>query len=353
MADGRAFWAEALMLLSFAGGNMPLALCALTLRQPDGPRPRRAAIVILLAACAIDAAATGEIPVLYSGGSGAVGLAVAQAAAAALALRAAPQVRRPVLVAFALILAALAGAPPDGPQHYAVAAVYVLAAVSIGYERIAVLPWLTAGTAAVAVVMADRRGVARDLALAVLPIALGLAALRLGQAPAVMSAAAAARRWSGVVIIAAALAAGVVRVTLAGTINYTTPEDRAVANAARWLRAHSHPDELVLPLDIMEFSTLSRRPVWVDQKMGGAVMWQPSFYPLWHERMAAVKQLTTLDAALAYARDNGIDYIVMRRADQDRLGVSGGAPVLHANDYVAVLSTARGSDTGDAPPSER
>jgi hypothetical protein len=101
-------------------------------------------------------------------------------------------------------------------------------------------------------------------------------------------------------------------------------DERALAflEAQRWARAHTPPDSLFLQPDEQlrpnltpSFWTLSRRPAWVDWRMGAAVHWQPSFYPLWHQRMAEVAALPDVAAKLAYARAQGIPYLVLDAAE--------------------------------------
>lgn len=58
------------------------------------------------------------------------------------------------------------------------------------------------------------------------------------------------------------------------------------------------------------FEFISHRRVWVDFKRGAAVMWAPSYYRIWHERMTEMAGLNDHAARLAYASHNGIDYVV-------------------------------------------
>jgi hypothetical protein len=58
------------------------------------------------------------------------------------------------------------------------------------------------------------------------------------------------------------------------------------------------------------FDYASQRRVWVDFKRGAAVLWSPSYYPLWHSRINEVLALTTLDQKLAYAASHHIGYVV-------------------------------------------
>ena len=58
------------------------------------------------------------------------------------------------------------------------------------------------------------------------------------------------------------------------------------------------------------FEAYSHRAVWIDFRQGAAVMWSPSYYELWHRRVAEVNTLTTDAAKERYARDHGIKYLI-------------------------------------------
>jgi hypothetical protein len=74
------------------------------------------------------------------------------------------------------------------------------------------------------------------------------------------------------------------------------------------IESESVEDEAVLNAGIFEF--VSHRSVWVDFRNGAAVLWAPSYYELWHRRIAEVNALDSHDAKIAYAKNNGIGYIV-------------------------------------------
>lgn len=94
-----------------------------------------------------------------------------------------------------------------------------------------------------------------------------------------------------------------------------------------WARANTRPDAMFLlpPSDLRPapasesrqtfsdngiFEYASHRRVWVDFRRGAAVMWWPSYYVIWRQRIVDVLNLSSLDARLAYARSNGIGYVV-------------------------------------------
>jgi hypothetical protein len=67
-------------------------------------------------------------------------------------------------------------------------------------------------------------------------------------------------------------------------------------------------DEAVLNSGIFQYS--AQRRLWIDFRSGAAIMWSPSYYDEWHRRVAEVNQLTTRSAETAYAKKNGINYII-------------------------------------------
>jgi hypothetical protein len=91
----------------------------------------------------------------------------------------------------------------------------------------------------------------------------------------------------------------------------------------------------MVPLDMPGFSVNSRRPVWVDWKQGAAVMWDPGFYWTWKPRLEAQRVLGDLAAKIAYARQNNIPFVVVRRSEAH----PGVAPLAFANAQFAVFYT--------------
>jgi hypothetical protein len=67
-------------------------------------------------------------------------------------------------------------------------------------------------------------------------------------------------------------------------------------------------NDAVLADGIFEFA--SDRMVWIDFRNGAAVLWSPSYYPLWHRRIAEVNALDTIESKIAYAKANGIHYVI-------------------------------------------
>ena len=58
------------------------------------------------------------------------------------------------------------------------------------------------------------------------------------------------------------------------------------------------------------FEYVSHRRVWVDFVRGAAVLWSPSYYPTWRQRLPEVLQLRSLSQKLSYAASHDIDYVV-------------------------------------------
>ncbi|MGE4329703.1 hypothetical protein [Diaphorobacter sp.] len=84
--------------------------------------------------------------------------------------------------------------------------------------------------------------------------------------------------------------------------------------------------EIVPALDSLQ--VLTRVPVWVDWKQGAAVMWEPAFYQRWSTRYQEVRALQQPSEFVAYARQHGIRYIVLRRSRGD---CAAGSELLYRN----------------------
>lgn len=304
-ADDAAFWSEALMVAAFANGNLPLALFASTCRGAE--RTGKLAALLFLPIAAAFVAASGTVPIYYrSNIIGSLAICLGQAAAVAMLARSRRLPLAYVAALGGLIVPALLPAPL-GPWGALAAFLYVGAAASL-------------------------TGVAQSLRWVRAPV----------RFPAMLARPAhLARVWAGPAILAAGLLAGGLRTLAAGTFNHLPESIRANIEAQVWLRHHSEPDEVVLALDVDDFSTLSRRPVWIDPGMGSAVMWSPWYYTTWHTRMAEIGRLQTIDEAIAYARAHRIAYIVMSRAYAARSGTNPADPaIIYANPDYLILSAA-------------
>lgn len=58
------------------------------------------------------------------------------------------------------------------------------------------------------------------------------------------------------------------------------------------------------------FESIAHRVVWIDFRDGAAVLWLPSYYKEWHQRVSEVNSLASFAAKTSYARDKGIKYLV-------------------------------------------
>jgi hypothetical protein len=118
-----------------------------------------------------------------------------------------------------------------------------------------------------------------------------------------------------------------------------TAEQRDFMAAQRWARVHMPQSANVLPIGVADdFSLFSRRSVWWEQSQGAAVLWQPSFLPLWSDRRAALDAASTPQKIVALARREGIDYLVVRSSEAPTFGDL--APA-YANAHFTILGVVR------------
>lgn len=87
-----------------------------------------------------------------------------------------------------------------------------------------------------------------------------------------------------------------------------------ITDLGRWVRDNTPPNSLILPVNINGFSAVSRRPIWVDWKVGAVVMWEPALYSMWNERHARWRGINTLKEAVQTASIAGAAYIVFQQA---------------------------------------
>ena len=119
-------------------------------------------------------------------------------------------------------------------------------------------------------------------------------------------------------LLVVALLPMAVHLAQGGRLDRYDPRAAAFLEVQRWARAatppHSlflQPDEQLVPNGTPSFWTLSRRPAWIDWRMGAAAHWLPDYYWLWHERMAEARALESVAEKLAYAREHAIPYLVL------------------------------------------
>jgi hypothetical protein len=70
------------------------------------------------------------------------------------------------------------------------------------------------------------------------------------------------------------------------------------------------PDENEAILNSAAFESIAHRSVWIDFRNGAAVLWFPSYYEQWHQRVTDINSLNSFAAKAAYAKANGIGYII-------------------------------------------
>jgi hypothetical protein len=58
------------------------------------------------------------------------------------------------------------------------------------------------------------------------------------------------------------------------------------------------------------FVSIAHRSVWIDFRDGAAVLWSPSYYEQWHQRVTEVNSLTSFAARKAYAKANRVGYLI-------------------------------------------
>ncbi len=70
----------------------------------------------------------------------------------------------------------------------------------------------------------------------------------------------------------------------------------------------SNEDDAAIGSDM--FESIAHRSVWADFRNGAAVMWSPSYYDQWHQRITEVNSLTSFAAQIEYAKTHGVSYII-------------------------------------------
>ncbi|MEH3122149.1 MAG: hypothetical protein PGN16_09245 [Sphingomonas phyllosphaerae] len=143
---------------------------------------------------------------------------------------------------------------------------------------------------------------------------------------------AAAQRWiAGVALLVMAVSVGwAIRTSLVSDARFRAGQREWLAMAT-WARQRSAPgDRFLLPTKNINFGgslphddreppfvpggdvfeAAAQRRVWVGFKEGAAAMWTPSYYGEWHRRVSDVLSLHSLPERVAYARRNGIAFVV-------------------------------------------
>lgn len=99
------------------------------------------------------------------------------------------------------------------------------------------------------------------------------------------------------------------------------PLERSWRQMMRWIRTSDAHGVFLIPVSspafrpqldwLNHFQLQARRPVWVDWKQGAAAMWWPPFRRQWVARYREVLALATPGDFVAYARDKGIENVLI------------------------------------------
>lgn len=109
------------------------------------------------------------------------------------------------------------------------------------------------------------------------------------------------------------LSAGAVQLSIRGGLSSNPQADRALKDTQFWARSNTPPHTVFLPVGVDGFSTLSRRPVWIDWKIGAMAMWAPETYEMWSTRWRQLKPVDTVAKAQNLARKEGVSFIVFKK----------------------------------------
>lgn len=83
--------------------------------------------------------------------------------------------------------------------------------------------------------------------------------------------------------------------------------------AQEWARRNTAPDTVFYEPEDRGFAVFSRRPVWWSWKQGAAVMWDPLFYSVWHERQLQATSAKTVEELAVLAHKQRIQFLVLPR----------------------------------------
>ncbi|MEM7462134.1 MAG: hypothetical protein AAF362_05585, partial [Pseudomonadota bacterium] len=100
---------------------------------------------------------------------------------------------------------------------------------------------------------------------------------------------------------------------IVGTQDFAAEKNKKFAawiEAQRWARNNTPSHTVFLPVGVVGFSVLSRRPVWIDKKMGAMVMWSPEHYDFWSSRYAKQSKIRTTSDAMNLMNREKINYLV-------------------------------------------
>lgn len=83
--------------------------------------------------------------------------------------------------------------------------------------------------------------------------------------------------------------------------------------AQKWARENTVPHTIFLPVGETNFPTFSRRPVWVDKKLGETAFWAPEIFLEWLPRFIQLEEIDSVESARTLAIRERIEYIVFNR----------------------------------------
>ncbi len=110
------------------------------------------------------------------------------------------------------------------------------------------------------------------------------------------------------------LAMGAFNAYLRGGLANFPNEAIAFEEAQIWARENTEPHTLFLPIGKSGFSSLSRRPVWMEPTMGAMIMWAPETHDFWSTRISKLRQIKTVSQAMSLALAEGIPYIFINKS---------------------------------------
>lgn len=90
-------------------------------------------------------------------------------------------------------------------------------------------------------------------------------------------------------------------------------DDEDFSAAQAWARQNTAPDTMFYEPEDRGFAVFSHRPVWWSWKQGAAVMWDPTFYPAWHERQLQATSAKTVEELAILAHKQRIQFLVLPR----------------------------------------
>jgi len=139
-------------------------------------------------------------------------------------------------------------------------------------------------------------------------------------------------------VLAVLVVLGAADMARRGGLSRNPEQARLHSEAQLWARQNIPPHETLLAVGAENFSTLSRRPVWVDWKWGNTILWAPELYATWSSRWEEVRSIQSLADAQALADREDIDYIVIKKSRVPVTDLPAHC-ILFENDVYAIVTT--------------